>query len=83
MPSRDNNARITNDKGPARENERGAEANARLQPATVEERVEELVRDYARCSRIKPTEEELAVISEKAKVWEIWDRLRRAYLGEL
>jgi hypothetical protein len=39
------------------------------------------VTEYVQCSSIKPTEEELVVIPEKAKVREIWDRLHRAYSG--
>ena len=53
--------------------------SARTQRATVEERVEQIVADYVQHVSIKPTEEQLAVIREKAKVWEAWDRLRRAY----
>lgn len=67
-----------------RKNERSAggadlATSAGRRPATVEERVEQIVADYVEHVGIKPTEERLAVIREKAKVWEVWDRLRRAY----
>lgn len=73
---------MTNDEGPARRTDQEAKGSAQLQPAAVQERVEQIVTHYVQCARIDPTEEELAVIREKAKVWEIWDRLRRAYSGE-
>jgi len=80
VASRDNNTRIKDDEGSAEKADQGAKAL--MQTATVEERVEQIVTDYVQCSSIELTDTELAVITEKAKVWEIWDRLRRAYRGE-
>jgi hypothetical protein len=80
VSSTDDSATLTNNKSLAQETNRGA--NVMKQLTTVEERVEQIVMDYVQRSRTQPAEAELVKIREKAEVWEIWDRLRRAYQDE-
>ena len=76
---------ITNDQLSTHEaDQERAKEIERLRSMTVGERFQELERLYAEGQKIKRTEEEIATEeAEKAEIRERWNRLSRAYSGEL